>query len=158
MTTMVNGAEFDWGGAAESVTVTVNGDETGLVGVPVSMPVAARFRPAGGEPDVTAQASGKCPPEAVNWKVYDDPMVAVAGTKFGVITGGGGSLTLTVTGTDPVPAGEALSVAVTVNVYAPALVGVPDNEPSLARVSPGGGAPLVTDQVNGGDPPLATLN
>jgi hypothetical protein len=159
LTAMVNGAEFDCGGDALSATVTVKGDETRLVGVPVTIPVAARRRPVGSEPDVTAHVSGSNPPEAVNWKEYDDPMVAVAGTKFAGITGGSGLLTLTVTGMDPVPAGEALSVAVTVKVYAPALVGVPDSEPSVARVSPGGGgAPLVTDQVNGGEPPLATLN
>ena len=75
-----------------------------------------------------------------------------------LLMAGGGELTLTVTRTAPVPAGEALSVAVTVNVNVPALVGVPDKEPSLASVSPGGAAPLVTDQVNGGEPPLATLN
>jgi hypothetical protein len=63
----------------------------------------------------------------------------------------------TLNGREAVPAGEALSVAVTVKVAVPAPVGVPDKDPSLPSVRPGGKLPAVTVHVNGGEPPLATL-
>ena len=74
-----------------------------------------------------------------------------------MITGAPGLLMRMLNGCEAVPAGEALSVAVTVNVPVPTLVGVPDNDPSLPRVRPGGGAPVVIFHVKGGEPPLATL-
>ena len=66
-------------------------------------------------------------------------------------------LTTTVKGCEPVPGVEALSVAVTVNGKEPAVLGIPESDPSLPTVIPGGGTPLVTAQVNGGVPPLATV-
>ena len=71
---------------------------------------------------------------------------------------GPGVLILTVNCCEPVPGVGALSVAVTVNEKEPTVVGVPDSDPSLPTVKPGGGVPLVTAQVNGGEPPLATVN
>ena len=65
---------------------------------------------------------------------------------------------VTVKACDPVPAGWALSVAVTVSGKLPAAVGVPDNDPSLPNVRPGGGVPMVIAQVKGARPPLATAN
>ena len=48
-----------------------------------------------------------------------------------------------------------LSVNMTVKLYVPAVVGVPDIMPVDApRVSPVGSAPADTDQVNGVVPPL----
>ena len=64
---------------------------------------------------------------------------------------------MTVKGCEPLAGGCALSVAVTVKANEPAAVGVPDSVPSAASVRPPGKAPEVTAQVNGGEPPLATL-
>jgi hypothetical protein len=66
-------------------------------------------------------------------------------------------LTITVTGRLPVSGVCALSVAVTVKANEPTLVGVPESDPSLPSIRPGGRAPAVTVHVNGGEPPLATL-
>ena len=75
-----------------------------------------------------------------------------------MITGAPGLLIGTLNDCEALIAGEALSVAVTVKLADPALVGVPDNDPSLPSVRPGGGAPVVTFHVKGGEPPLATVN
>ena len=74
-----------------------------------------------------------------------------------MIVGGGGLLTMMVNGAEPVPAGVALSVAVTVNWNVAFLVGVPLSVPLFASMSPSGRAPAVIAQVKPGDPPLATL-
>ena len=49
---------------------------------------------------------------------------------------------------------DALSVTLTVKLADPAAVGVPEIV-LPARVSPAGSAPVATDQVYGGDPPVA---
>ena len=56
---------------------------------------------------------------------------------------------------DSATGGWALSVAVTVNMKVPAVVGVPESVPSGASVSPAGAAPVVTAQVYGAKPPVA---
>ena len=47
------------------------------------------------------------------------------------------------------------SVTVAVKLKVPAMVGVPDRTPVAARLTPGGGAPLVRLQVKGGLSPVA---
>ena len=49
------------------------------------------------------------------------------------------------------------SVAFTVNVLEPAIVGVPENTPALLMVTPAGRAPAEIDQVTGGVPPLKDI-
>ena len=70
-----------------------------------------------------------------------------------MIPGGGGLLTMIVNGTESFA--EALSVRVTVNVNGPVVVGVPVSDPSLPKVSPGGGVPAVTAQLRGRAPPVS---
>jgi hypothetical protein len=66
---------------------------------------------------------------------------------------------VTTKGCDPLAWGCALSVAVTVKVKVPAIVGVPDSMPSGESVRPPGKVPVVTAQVHGdGEPALATAN
>ena len=50
---------------------------------------------------------------------------------------------------------DALSVALTVKLAVPAVVGVPEMVPPALRLSPAGSEPVDTDQVYGGDPPVA---
>ena len=50
---------------------------------------------------------------------------------------------------------EALSVALTVKLEVPAVVGVPEMVPLALRFSPAGSEPVDTDQVYGGEPPVA---
>jgi len=54
----------------------------------------------------------------------------------------GGALIVTVY--CPLPVKPCASVAVTVKVNVPTVVGVPESVPLLASVSPGGGVPAVT--------------
>jgi hypothetical protein len=49
------------------------------------------------------------------------------------------------------------SVARTVNVEVPAVVGVPAINPAAVSVSPGGSAPAVTSNVYGPAPPLPVI-
>ena len=74
------------------------------------------------------------------------------------MTSGPGELILTVNCCELVTGVGALSVAVTVNEKEPVAVGVPVSGPSMPTVKPGGSVPLVTAQVNGGEPPLDTAN
>ena len=50
---------------------------------------------------------------------------------------------------------DALSVTFTVNVLAPAPVGVPEIVPAAERFNPAGGVPLANDHAYGGTPPDA---
>ena len=50
---------------------------------------------------------------------------------------------------------DALSVALTVKLAVPAVVGVPEMVPLALRFSPAGSEPVDTDQVYGGVPPVA---
>jgi hypothetical protein len=50
---------------------------------------------------------------------------------------------------------DTLSVTFTVKLAEPAAVGVPDIVPPAPRLRPAGMAPLVTDHVYGGVPPVA---
>lgn len=59
--------------------------------------------------------------------------------------------------TESEPGGEALSVAVTVNMELPALVGVPDRTPEDVNVSPVGSAPAVMLKVMGAVPDAAKV-
>jgi hypothetical protein len=49
----------------------------------------------------------------------------------------------------------AASVTVTVKLKVPVVVGVPERAPLADRLSPSGSVPADSDQVYGGDPPLA---
>ena len=48
-----------------------------------------------------------------------------------------------------------LSVTLAVKLKVPAIVGVPERIPDAARLTPGGGEPLVMLQVKGGLSPVA---
>ena len=50
---------------------------------------------------------------------------------------------------------DALSVAFTVKLAVPAVVGVPEMVPLVPRLSPAGSVPVDTDHVYGGEPPVA---
>ena len=71
-----------------------------------------------------------------------------------MITGGVGA-TLTIIRNDVKSDKFAASVTLAVKSKAPALVGVPEIDPLLAKASPGGRVPAVTDHVYGVAPPLA---
>ena len=51
--------------------------------------------------------------------------------------------------------GDSASIAVTVKLAAPAVVGVPDMTPAGESDSPAGSAPELTDHVSGGIPAIA---
>jgi hypothetical protein len=53
---------------------------------------------------------------------------------------------------------DALSVTRTVKLLDPAVPGVPDIVPPVARLSPAGNDPLATDHEYGGVPPEAPSN
>ena len=143
-------------GVLLSVTVTVNanGVELATVGVPLSVPSGLSVRPGGNVPAVTAQLSGKLPPVALNVKLYGVPCTPAGGVFPGLTTI---ASILRFTGRVPVSAGIDESATSTVNAYVPAVTGVPVSSPAELSTSPGGNAP-VSDQVNGGAPPLATVN
>ena len=60
-------------GVVESVTLTANVKEPAVVGVPESIPVLERLRPAGKIPEPRDQLYGAVPPDAANEVEYAVP-------------------------------------------------------------------------------------
>jgi hypothetical protein len=145
-------------GVLESVAVTVKVETMpGPTGVPVMAPVPVlRLSPAGSDPEVTAHSTGAVPPVEVSIAPGYVTPNCPAGSAV-VVTASVGPLTVMDSFFLAVTAvGLVESVAVTVNVEAPATEGVPEIAPvALLRLSPVGSFPEVTDQVTGGRPPLA---
>ena len=86
---------------------------------------------------------------------YDAPTMPVGKLVVvivGAITAVAGEAIVTVKVFDPV---NAPKVAVTVNVYEPFVVGIPEIFPELFRVNPGGRVPLY-DHVAGSSAPVSS--
>ncbi len=137
-----------------SFTVTLNEDVPVVVGVPLMTPlVAFRDNPAGSDPPVTVQVYGGVPPLGVKVWEYATP-TSPPGRDVVVMVGSAAIVM------DRVATGEMLprlSLTVTPNDGAPAVVGVPLMTPLVAfRDNPAGSDPLLTVQLlYGGVPPLA---
>lgn len=116
-----------------SVTFTVNVLEPGVVGVPVIAPEDDIDNPAGNEPESKENVNAPVPPVAATICEYTDPVVP-AGNDDVVIVGPDGIVVVYVF-VFWVP---KESVRVTVYVYDPPAVGVPEIVPSGANVKPGG--------------------
>lgn len=139
---------------AESVALTVKLNVPDAVGVPVIAPLLARVKPAGSAPALTDHEYGGVPPVALRFCCgYAVPAVP-DGSDVVVTVGGVGAGLMTIC-RGCVPDRFAESVALTVKLYVPAVVGVPVSAPVLASVKPGGNAPTLTDHVYGGVPPPA---
>src|SRR5579885_3386467 len=139
------------GGVLLSVTCTVNPKWPPLVGVPAMVPLAAfRLSPGGSAPLLIDQLYGGLPCCADSPAEYGLPAVpsgrlAVVMVSAGLIVALSTAVTLC--------GGVVLSVTLTVKPKLPALAGLPVMAPLAAfRLSPGGNAPLLTDQAYGGVP------
>jgi hypothetical protein len=89
-----------------SVTSTVNGKFPEVVGIPESRPFPVRFRPPGGTPLVTLHVYGPVPPVAVNVAEYGIPTESLGSAVVVVVNG-------VVVGPE-----EAVSVRLTLAVWA----------------------------------------
>jgi hypothetical protein len=137
---------------ALSVTWAVKLETPKLTGVPLMVPVVPRVRPEGSPPTPTAQVYGGDPPVALSVFEYADP-TAPGGSDDVVMVRAGESM---VSDRMAVVDADELSVALTVNLEGPIAVAVPETNPLGLRVRPSGKAPLTSDHVYGGDPPVAT--
>jgi hypothetical protein len=133
-----------------SVTVTVTLAVPAAVGVPLMLPPALRFNPAGSAPLLTAQVYPPVPPLAVSVCEYADPTVP-AGNDVVVIVSVGAAIAM-LSALDAVCL--LLSVTVTVTLEVPVAAGVPLMLPPALRLSPAVSVPLLTAQVYPPVPPL----
>jgi hypothetical protein len=140
----------------ESVTCAVNLDCPVLVGVPLIVPSWLKLRPAGNVPDTTVHEYGVVPPVAVSVVEYTVPTVPSGNDELEVIVNGApAALVLMEKGLIAFCAGEEESVACTVKLDWPALVGVPLIVPPGLKFRPAGNAPEVTVHEYGAVPPVA---
>lgn len=134
---------------ALSVTLTVKPDIPAAVGVP-EIVLPERLSPAGSDPLATDQVYGGVPPVAFSVCEYPTPTVPAGNDEVLMLNAGALIVNDSPTLADP----EAPSVTLTVKLDDPAAVGVPAIVPP-ERLSPAGSDPVATDQVYGGDPPVA---
>jgi hypothetical protein len=130
--------------AVASVTCTVNDTVPAVVGVPEITPVdAARFNPAGKEPELIDQVYGVVPPLACN--VIENAVPTVPPGRDVVVTVGGCAAAATAMLNAFVAVLFAASVTFTVNDTVPAVVGVPEIKPvDATRLNPAGNVPALT--------------
>src|ERR1700753_660684 len=133
-------------GVALSVTVTVKVDVPVLVGVPLMIPVAgSRARPAGSDPDMTANVSAPVPPVTAICVAYSAPRAPFGSAVAATVRAPGAAMVIEMLSVAVFGVGVELSVAVSVAVNVPAVVGVPEMVPTFGfKVSPPGSAPSVT--------------
>ena len=129
-------------GFAESVAFTVTVEVPAVVGVPLTVqPVSVR--PAGNVPLVIVQAYGETPPLTLIGAEYGTFTVP-SGSVDVVSVSGAGAMVI-VSGPVVVSTGFAESVAFTVTVDAPAVVGVPLTTQPVS-FKPAGSVPFVIAQ------------
>ena len=128
---------------------TVKVLDPAAVGVPeIAPPVSVS--PAGKVPLASAHVYGGVPPDAPSACEYALPTTPFGNPDVVTVRDAG----LMVSDSDAVAVFDALSVTRTVNVLAPAAVGVPEIVPPVS-VSPAGNVPLAIAHVYGGVPPDA---
>ena len=126
-----------------SVAFTVRFAVPAVVGVPlIVQPVIVS--PAGRVPAVNTQLYGETPPETPMVELYANPTVPF-GREVVVRVSGAGFTTMLI-GVDVVRKGLDESVALTVTVKVPGVVGVPLKVHPV-RVNPAGSVPAVTPQL-----------
>ncbi len=138
-------------GKVESVAVTVSVEVPAAVGVPVIAQLL-EVRPAGSP--VIVQVYNPIPPFTPTLPVYGVFTVPFCGDESVNVPAGLELITM-VAGPEPVFCGLLPSVAVTVTVVEPAVVGVPVML-QLEAVRPAGNAPEIV-QVYGAVPPLTPI-
>jgi hypothetical protein len=133
------------------VAVTVNVKLPDAVGVPERTPAEESTSPEGNAPPVTANVCGARPPDAVNVWLYGVPCTPPTSAAGKTVTVAHVILVVYVR----LPEHSLASVAVTVKVYVPGVVGLPERDPVVDRLKPGGSDPEVRTNVYGAVPPEA---
>jgi hypothetical protein len=135
-----------------SATRAVKFDVPAEVGVPLSTPAVDSVKPPRSVPDWIDHVNGGVPPLAVKVWEYATPTVPAGRGEELVIESVAAPM---VRENALVAFCNKLSATWTVNVAAPAVVGVPLITPPEVSAKPAGNVPDVTDQVYGGVPPVA---
>ena len=120
------------------------------VGIPVMAPLAARVRPAGSDPVVSAKVYESDPPVAATFAEYESPTAPPGSVVVVMLTAG--RITMD---RSAVPAALALSFTSTLKLNVPLAVGVPVRTPPEERLTPVGSAPDNMLHSNGAVPPDA---
>src|SRR3989442_14364209 len=121
-----------WAGELESDTLTVNLEMPFVVGVPEISPLAVfRVRPSGSEPDAIDHVRGLVPPATSTPSEYRRPTRPSSNRLVVMrrLPGWGSFLVVIDRALVPLWAGELESVAMTVKLAVPAVVGVPEMAP-----------------------------
>ena len=121
-----------------SLTVTEKEELPAVLGTPVMAPLEARDRPPGRDPPARVQVYGAVPPVA--WRVWEYATFTTPAGR-GLVVVMVRALTMVM---ERLAAGDGLpseSLAVTLNVDVPAVVGVPVMAPAVERESPAGRDP-----------------
>jgi hypothetical protein len=142
----------------ESVTLTPNGKDTVVLGVPEIVPLLPNESPAGNDADATAQLYGEAPPFAVSVTLYEFPCVAAGRLVVVICTGEVGlfpACTFPVKLCEADCGNDGGSVTCNVNRYSPGAAGAPEIWPvEEFSANPAGKLPLVTLKTYGDIPPL----
>jgi hypothetical protein len=127
-----------------SVTCTEKESVSGVLGVPVMLPVVElRLRPVGSVPDVIEYSYGAVPPVAKTREPYGVPTVPFNSDGVAMVSG---STTVIENCLDAASEGFDPSVACAVKTKVPGEVGTPSMMPVLdSRLRPFGSDPEVTD-------------
>jgi hypothetical protein len=133
------------------VAVTVKVKLPDTVGVPERTPAEESTSPAGNAPAVTANVCGARPPDAVSVWLYGVPCTPPTSASGKTVTVAHTILNVYVR----LPEHSLASVAVTVKVYVPGVVGLPERTPMVDRLKPGGRDPDVRVNKYGAVPPEA---
>jgi len=144
-----------FGGVPESVALTVTVDVPAAVGVPLTRQFAPSMRPAGSASAVIAQEYGAVPPVTPIVCEYGVPTVPAGNV---LTTSVSPALSIVIVSCPlTLLAGVLESVAFTVTVVVPDIVGVPLTVQPKPRISPAGSIPVVIVQEYGEDPPLTPI-
>ena len=135
---------------ATFVAITENPNVASIVGVPEITPVVEfKFKPSGSLPLPIDQVIGVVPLALRVW-LYDVPIIPPG--KLGVVIIGTPDALL-ITMLKSFASFPALFVALTLKLYVPVIVGVPEISPEEAfKSKPGGRLPLAIDHVIGSVP------
>jgi hypothetical protein len=137
-------------GLLESVTRTFAVNEPDVVGVPEMIPVSALIDTPGGSP-IADQVYGAVPPGVV-WFTGETATPTELVCPPGLLTENEAELTLQSYWVLPAFQGLFESLAMTITVNKPDVVGVPEMIPVAGLIDTPGGSP-VADQLNGAFPP-----
>ncbi len=151
----VTGPVVLWAGLPLSVAFTIKFTVPAMVGVPLTRQLGPSVRPAWSVPEMMVQEYGEEPPATPIVELYGVPTVPAGSDPVVRLSPAG--LIVSDTGPVVVCTGLLLSVAFTVRLAVPGVVGVPLMRQPAPSDRPAGRVPAVTVQTYGDVPPVTPM-